>query len=181
MASSILLAFLMAFLIHLIPSVAIGVEVALGSSEMHQRMGLIWFGSFPFILAAMLIGRYCYLHALIINGGTSNVTTNGLIVDVPSSFTVGDRKKALELLQHMSHTGNEDESSPKIVSESNFDDGAKKSCDDQPWPPVIAFTILGALLIFAVVTGVLIIECQGRGQCYDGVNMTGRVVPPMGF
>ena len=175
--SSFFLAFVLAFLIHLIPSVAIGVEVALGSSEMHQRMGMIWFGSFPFILAAMMFGRHYYLHAIVFE--TPGKGSAGLSEshETSSSITVGGRKKAIEVREWIdfSYVGEKERLLPEKEGQCS------KSCDDLPWPPVIAFSILGGLTIFAMITGVLIIECQGRGQCYDGLNMTGKVPPPLGF
>ncbi len=89
----------------------------------------------------MLLGRYFYMH--------------GISID-EEYIDIGSKEKANEVAHYLSDKGSGDEC---IISMRK-----KKKCDDTYVPPLVAFSILGVLIIFAVATGVLILQCRRRGK-----------------
>eukprot|EP00947_MAST-08B_sp_MAST-8B-sp1_P001455 g1455.t1 len=61
---SVFFAFLLAFLFHLIPSVIVGVEIVLGSPEMHQQLGVVWFGGWPVFIVILILTRFLFDYGL---------------------------------------------------------------------------------------------------------------------
>ena len=161
--TTFLFAFLMGFLTHLIPAEFIGVEESLGSSAMHQKLGVVWGGLWiAWYLVFLFALRQPFLFVSL--DGTE-------VTRIPMKSLPQARQAALAMEAYL----NSDEEGGTLAATATTDEDLagvktvlqpKLSLQPQPkWPVVVAFLLLGGLLANAVVVGILIMECHDRGKC----------------
>ena len=111
-------------------------EKVLGSSEAHQQAGIIWFGGFPIFAGVFLYLSY-----------TKNTFAQH----------ENEEKMYIGLPVRAAHD---------VVESLTGDKQVKEQSDLQSkWVAYGGCFVFLFLIVFAMVTGVLIKECQDRGEC----------------
>mmetsp|Transcript_10995 Transcript_10995/g.23492 ORF Transcript_10995/g.23492 Transcript_10995/m.23492 type:complete len:291 (-) Transcript_10995:198-1070(-) len=144
------LSFLLAFLIHLVPSIIWGAEESLGSPENHALMGVVWFGLWPV--------WYILLQLLRPWGISLDLTCcaceawGGIFVPFASY------KHATEVCAYWRKAYTQrDPSVERPPSRARLCDAFM----------LIGILVLAGLLANAIYTGVEVLACSDRGCCAD--------------
>jgi len=150
------IAFLAAFLFHLIPSIIWGAEVSLGSPANHQLMGVVWFVGWPvwFLLFQLLRpwGLYC-------PGTPDGLGCTGTFIP----FASHAHAKAVVEWWAAAADKNGASQSPPPLPPAEFA------------PRDVACTVVGLAVVIALVanalaTAVVIQSCMSRGCCFDNAT-----------
>ncbi|CAB9528379.1 expressed unknown protein [Seminavis robusta] len=141
------LAFVLAFLFHLIPSIIWGAEESLGSSSNHQLMGAVWFGGWPIWFIIMQ-----FLRPWGIQIQTKNNDDNATIFVPFASW-----KHATEVVACWEKSKYETPMPPMPEKPSLFHD----------LQFIVGWIFFLVLIINMFVTGALVTDCNSRGCCKD--------------
>ena len=155
------MAFLLAFMFHLVPSVAIGVEVVLGSALAHQQLGVVWFAGWP-VFIILLIG----LKAATERGIDIADAASGTRHYVPvGSYGEAAALKAA-LLQRVPTTG--------LAAGGELGGGALRAngARCRNICAGVGTALFAFLVVFTGVTANLIMECGAKNNQTAGANCT---------
>lgn len=148
--------FVFAFLFHLVPSVIWGPENALGSSANHQKMGVVWFGSWPVIFILLQYLRPQGIHFC------GNTPRHGprkkYFLPFPSKKYATDVKTWIETSKQLiQQDGNTTSTIPSLPKKSHWSNV----------PMIVGLTFLLFLIVNMFVTMKLVQDCTSRGCCKD--------------
>jgi len=151
------LSFVYALLLHLVVASYVGVEVSLGSVEMHQKLGMVWFGQWPFYLLFFILIRNPCVEVRYYRS-ENDTRTRKVYVCVPDS---NDRSTIASAIRRRLRDSPAQSKGPDVEVEKPL----KKSIWHTRIPAFTGMFTLFLLLVNGFVVGGLILKCQSYGKC----------------
>ena len=147
--------FVLAFLVHLVPSIIWGAEVSLGSPSNHQLMGVVWFLGWPvwFVLLQLLRPDGLSLRRRVSEDIALKFDDNPRPIFVP----FGSRAHA-EAVKAWWEGWQQNRSDPPPPPPPT------RCCG---WPQAVGLLLLSALVGNALATASIVTACIERGCCLD--------------
>ena len=147
--------FVLAFLVHLVPSIIWGAEVSLGSPSNHQLMGVVWFLGWPvwFVLLQLLRPDGLSLRRRVSEDIALKFDDNPRPIFVP----FGSRAHA-EAVKAWWEGWQQNRSDPPPPPPP------WRCCG---WPQAVGLLLLSLLVGNALATGSIVTACIERGCCLD--------------